>query len=262
MKLCTVLENTTAREDLIPEHGLSLYVETGSRKILFDTGQSGLYWDNAARMGLDLAQVDTAVLSHGHYDHGGGLVRFLRGNARARVYVSSLAFGSYYHGPEKYIGLPPVLRDDPRLTAVDRTLSLGDGLTLYPDIPLRDPVNSWGLQKQQDGRLVPDDFRHEQYLLLEEGGKRILFSGCSHRGILNIARHFRPDVLIGGFHFMKLDPQTREGRTALTQAAESLLALPCVYYTCHCTGIPQYEFLKTILGDRLHYLATGSRLTL
>ena len=61
---------------------------------------------------------------------------------------------------------------------------------------------------------------------------------------------------------MKLDPDTPEGRQVLEQSAEALLDLPCTYYTCHCTGLPQYEFLKTILGDRLHYLSTGTRLTL
>ena len=262
MKLYTILENTTSRKDLLPEHGLSLYVETGSRKLLFDTGQSGRFWDNADRLGLQLTQVDTVVLSHGHYDHGGGLGRFLECNEKARIFVSAQAFGAYYHGPEKYIGLSPALRDNPRIQAVDRPLDLGDGLSLIPDIPLRYPVRSYGLQKRQGGRLVPDDFVHEQYLLLEEGGRRILFSGCSHRGILNIADYFRPDVLIGGFHFMKLDPDAPDGRRVLEQSARILLDLPCTYYTCHCTGLPQYEFLKTILGDRLHYLSTGSQLNL
>ena len=141
MNLYTILENTTSREDLIPEHGLSLYVETGPRKLLFDTGQSGRFWDNAARLGLDLTRVDTVVLSHGHYDHGGGLGRFLECNKKARIFVSSQAFGGYYHGPEKYIGLSPALRDNPRLTAVDRPRDLGDGLSLIPGtaVPIATP---------------------------------------------------------------------------------------------------------------------------
>ena len=77
MKLWVLMENTACREDLAKEHGLSLYLQTGERHILFDAGQSGAFADNARAMGVDLEQVDTAVLSHGHYDHGGGLNRFL-----------------------------------------------------------------------------------------------------------------------------------------------------------------------------------------
>ena len=103
--------------------------------------------------------------------------------------------------------------------------------------------------------LCPDDFRHEQYLLIEEQGKRILISGCSHKGILNIARWFRPDVLIGGFHFMKMDPEDPR----LEQAALALLELPTVYYTGHCTGQEQFAKLKQWMGDRLHYISAGTK---
>ena len=261
MKLLTLTENTSCREDVLPEHGLSLYVETGSRRLLFDTGQSDLLLRNAEAMGVDLGAVDAVVLSHGHYDHGGGLPAFLEVNRKAPVYVSEHAFGEFYHGPQKYIGLAPALRGNPRLIPVGTKTQLGDGLTLCPGVPLRHPLRSFGLEVREKGVLRPDDFVHEQYLLLEEQGKTILFSGCSHRGILNIAEYFRPDVLIGGFHFMKLDPEG-DGRQTLEAAAEALLALPTRYYTCHCTGVPQYAFLKTIMGDRLSYLSAGSELIL
>ena len=65
-------ENTAASDEFGCEHGLSLYVETGKHRLLFDTGASDLFAKNAARLGVELSAVDTAVLSHGHYDHGGG----------------------------------------------------------------------------------------------------------------------------------------------------------------------------------------------
>lgn len=260
MKLWTLIENTTAREDLQAEHGLSLYLETGNRKVLFDSGQTGLFKDNARKMGISLADVDTAVLSHGHYDHGGGLFTFLEENKTAPIYASDLCFGQFYNGPTKYIGLNPLLEGNPRIRTVGDKLSLGDGMTLIPGRFVMTPrkVESYGLNFRNKHLYIPDTFLHEQYLLLEESGKRILFSGCSHRGIVNIAEHFSPDILIGGFHFKKLDPVKDQDQ--LRSAALALMELPTTYYTCHCTGSAQYEFLKTIMGDRIHYLSTGSHL--
>lgn len=263
MKLWTLLENTSCREDLTPEHGLSLYLETGTRRILFDSGQSGTFADNAKKMGIDLSRVDTVILSHGHYDHGGGLLRFLGQNHTASIYASPRCFGDFYNGREKYIGLDPALKVSNRFVPVTTPTDLGDGLILIPasQLPTPYPVNSYGLNVREQGCFRPDDFLHEQYLLLKETDKTILLSGCSHRGILNIATYFHPDVLIGGFHFKKLDPQG-DGEPILSQAAQTLLRLPTVYYTGHCTGAAQYEFLKEKMGDRLFYLSTGSKLSL
>ena len=262
MKITTLVENTSCCPGIEAEHGLSLYLEIGSRKVLFDSGQTDLIGRNAEKLGVDLRQVDTVVLSHGHYDHGGGLMTFFGKNKKAPVFASDLCFQHFYNGKEKYIGLNPALQQCSRFIEVPDIRSLGDGMTLYPGRMVTTPrkVESWGLNVDMGGRLMPDLFLHEQYLLVEEKGRRILFSGCSHRGIVNIARHFRPDVLVGGFHFKKLDAE--KDRPILEQSARELLDLPTRYYTCHCTGTAQYDFLKTLMGDRIGYLAAGSRLTL
>ncbi len=251
MKLITLIENTACREDLAFEHGLSLYLETGGRHILFDAGQSGAFAENARKLGVDLAKADLAVLSHGHYDHGGGLGRFLEENPTAKIYVNHHALEPHYNAKAAYIGLDPALEESPRLIPVSESQTLGPGLTLHTLLLL--PADTSGLQVMEGGALRPEDFRHEQYLLAEEGGRRILVSGCSHKGILQIAEHFRPDILIGGFHFMKIEDEAQ-----LEEAARRLLALPTVYYTGHCTGEKQYAFLKARMGDRLHRLQTGS----
>ena len=112
----------------------------------------------------------------------------------------------------------------------------------------------------EDVEYRPDSFCHEHYLQIEEAGKKYLFSGCSHKGILNIAAWFRPDVLVGGFHFKSLD--LVRDRAFLTDAAQKLLELPTVYYTGHCTGQKQYDYLKSVMGDKLHYIAAGTVLEL
>ena len=264
MRIVTLVENTALAPELEAEHGLSLYVETGDRRLLFDMGQSAAFARNAARLGADLGAVDTAVLSHGHYDHGGGLAEFLRQNAAAPVYLSPYAFEPHLSGPERDIGLDPALRDCGRLRFTGGETDLGDGLTLAPCAGAAPavPVDPAGLYTRQKGQLLPEDFRHEQYLIAEEGGRRIVFSGCSHRGILNIVRWLRPDVVVGGFHFKHLDLQKEAHRRLLEDAARRLLDSGAVFYTCHCTGEAAYRFLKDRMGDRLHALSTGSVLTL
>lgn len=84
-----------------------------------------------------------------------------------------------------------------------------------------------------------------------------MFNGCSHKGILNIVNWFQLDILVGGFHFMKFAPNNLADRKHLEDAAMKLLQYPTKYYTCHCTGTIQYEFLKKIMGDRLNYISTG-----
>lgn len=251
MKIVTLIENTTCREDLACEHGLSLYIETGAHTILFDAGQSNAFADNAQKLGIDLSAVDICVLSHGHYDHGGGLSRFLEINKTAPVYLSRHAFGGHYNAAGNFIGLAPELQKNNRLIFTDGKTEIAPGLTLYGlEIP---PADSSGLTVLENGTLRPEDFRHEQYLMIEEKGQRILISGCSHKGILQIMAAFRPDVLVGGFHFMKW-----EDIGALEAAAKKLLEYPTVYYTGHCTGLRQFEILKAVMGPRLRALSTGS----
>ena len=108
----------------------------------------------------------------------------------------------------------------------------------------------------QNGILRPDDFRHEQYLLTEENGRRILFSGCSHKGVMDIADWIEPDVLIGGFHFSKLPLDD-----TLTEYAQILSCHDTDYHTCHCTGTEVFAYMKQYI-KRLSYLSTGQTLEL
>lgn len=258
MRITALIENTAAAEHITAEHGLSLYLEIGERKILFDAGQTGAFADNAARLGIDLAAIDTAVLSHGHYDHGGGLARFLALNDHAPIYLTEHAFGAHYNGTVKYIGLAPTLQARGRLRFCGNETDLGDGMTLLTcnALPRPYPTDSAGLCRRTDDGFVPDDFTHEHYLLIREKGRTVLISGCSHKGIRNLAEWFCPDVLVGGFHFKNLDPDG-DGRAALDEAAAALLLSPTRYYTCHCTGEAQYAYLKARMGERLAYLRGG-----
>ena len=256
MKITTLIENTTLSPALTAEHGLSLFVERDDCRFLFDAGQTDAFADNARKLGIDLKSADFAVLSHGHYDHGGGMSKFLERNRRAKLYVQEEAFGIYCNGTQKYIGLDHRLRQSGRLVLTGDEYTIAPGMTLSTcnDYPRTVPADPFGLTEQIGSFFLPDEFRHEQYLLLEEGGKRVLLSGCSHKGILNILKWFRPDVLVGGFHFKKLPSDSPQ----LLAWGKAMAQYDTIFYTGHCTGQAQFETLKTILGDRLHALSTGT----
>ena len=258
-----LMENAAENPLLAAEHGLSLYIETDHHRILFDAGQSGAFADNAMRMGVDLSAVDLCVLSHGHYDHSGGLARFLEVNDHAPVYVHERAFEAHHNASGKYIGVDPFLAEHPRIVRVGDWFEIDSSLTLCTCNDRIDgvPASARGMTVCENGVHTQDDFLHEQYLVISEGGKRTVISGCSHKGILNIVRWLSPDVLIGGFHFMKLNP-AGEDAAYLSTAADALLAQPCVYYTGHCTGDAAFAFLKARMGSRLHGLHTGTVISL
>lgn len=264
MKVYSLMENTAYAPDFAAEHGLSLYIETTTHKILFDFGQSENFANNAARLGIDLRNVDIAILSHGHYDHGGGISRFLEINNHAPVYLNRHAFEGHYHGLEKYIGLAPELAHNDRLIFTEDYLKIDNELELCScnDKTTTHPIDSAGLTCKQGDVFVPETFQHEQYLTIREngrGGCSVLISGCSHKGILNIMEWLHPDVLIGGFHFMKLQI-SENGNPILDEAAKVLSGYDTTYYTCHCTGREQYIYLKEHMGEKLHYLAAGENI--
>lgn len=254
MKITALVENVSLIDEIQSEHGLSLYIETEEKKILFDMGQTNLFTVNAEKLDIDLTTVDFAILSHGHYDHGGGMKRFLEINQTAPIYINRNAFGQYYNGPEKYIGLDQKLVKEARIKWTEDEHMLSDTIELltYNQETAEHPNYGQGLLQKKADRFCPDTFRHEQYLLIEEDGKRILVSGCSHKGIVNLALWARPDVVIGGFHLKKVDDETE-----LAALGQLLKNMNIQFYTCHCTGRWQFEQLKKVMGSQLQYLHCG-----
>ena len=167
-------------------------------------------------------------------------------------------------GEMKYIGLDKSLKDEKRLVFVGADRQIDDELYIYAGC-IRKKVEfmgAAGLQMKKMDVMLPDFFDHEIYLMINESGaagvngesgsgKKVLISGCSHKGILNIVEWFRPDVLIGGFHFSNLALDD-----TLKGYAERLNGYDITYYTCHCTGTEQYEFMKKSMS-RLNYLSEG-----
>ena len=258
MKIISLSENTSNKENIGAEHGLSLYIEANGKKILFDFGASDLFVKNAVLLGVDLARVDFAILSHGHSDHGGGLSAFLELNSYAPVYVSPYAFEPHYNARGEYIGLDPLLANEKRLKFVESKEFIDTGLCVFncnrlPSICAPAPT---GHTKVTDGKHLIDDYVHEQYLVVTEGSKRILISGCSHKGIVNIMEWVKPTHLVGGFHFSRLPLDER-----LLEYADRLNEYDTNYYTCHCTGREQFELMRSHMKN-LCYLSAGEEITI
>lgn len=258
MIIKVLAENCANKDGFIAEHGLSLYIETNGKKILFDMGKTDAFVKNAELLGIDLAMVDFAVLSHGHYDHGGGLKKFLEINSKAPVYMSKYAFGEHYaDNSARFIGIDKSLQKNERLIFVGDYLKISDAFELFSFNDRERPfaTETFALTAKIDGEFVDEDFRHEQYLMINEKDRRILISGCSHKGILNIMEWTKPDVLVGGFHFFKVDIAGGES-VFLDNAAKVLDDYKTSYYTCHCTGEEQFEYLKKRMNN-LEYISCG-----
>lgn len=283
MKITVLVENTISENpkvkklSLQAEHGLSLHIQTefDSKKnyqILFDMGQSNLFQKNAKLLGINLESVDFAVLSHGHYDHGGlassdseqnGLFAFSKINQTSPIYINQNAFSQNYNGSKKFIGLDQSLLQNDELKSrfvftKDQT-KITEDILLFScnDYPKIVPTNPYGLMQLKNGNFIPDNFNHEHYLLIQENKKKILISGCSHKGILNIVEWFKPDFLIGGFHFKSIDVENPLEKQQLIDFGKKLSAYNTKFFTCHCTGTSQFEILKPIMKEKLEYIGTG-----
>ena len=280
MKVTVLMENTALEGcGLTPEHGLSLYIEYRGRKLLLDAGASEKFADNAQALGVDLAAVELAVLSHGHNDHAGGLGQFFRLNRQAPVYICAGAAGPVYaEHPDgrRFIGIDREVWTEfrSRFAEVEGTSPLTEGVWLVPD-PLRDPAFTGRatnlLYQRGEGDFIPDDFRHEQSLVLEEERGLAVFNSCSHTGIVNIVRGVLEQfpgkkvfAVVGGLHMFGRD-HTGLNCTPeyVYQVADTLKKLGVEeIYTGHCTGEMALSLLRERFGPGCHALSTGKVLTL
>ena len=269
MNVTVLVENTTGNPLCNVEHGLSFYIETAAHRLLFDTGASSLLAENAAALQIDLSNVDTVVLSHGHYDHGGGLPYLLDRAESARFFIPKEAFGSYWSihkdGPH-YIGLDQTLKDNRKLTVISGYARIDETLELFSEIRAEAPVPfaNRRLMIKTGNSFQPDPFTHEQCLVIRENNALYLFSGCAHHGIDNILTRFHelygcdPAAVFGGFHMMKRSAYTIDEEAQIIHTAKTLSACDTVFYTCHCTGEAAYDLMKPILREKLQYLHCGN----
>lgn len=261
MKITTLIENLVYKQGLVAEHGLAMYIETENRKILFDTGQTGAFIQNAQKLGIDIEDIDSLVLSHGHYDHTGGLYFFLKKNSKAKVYAKREIFNQKYHGPNRFIG---TLKNDTllnnRLIYVDSITELAPDIFIMPDIPIHNSTDTHfkGLNIKVNDGFIIDEFNDELFIAIKLNEQINIITACSHRGITNIcttaSEYFKLPVglILGGFHMKDC---TSEEYSQITHYLR--LLQPKSMGVCHCTGIDKFADLRKDCNSHVFYNYTG-----
>lgn len=268
----TVLVDNIAELPCGGEWGLSILIEADGKTLLLDTGASGLFAQNAALLGIDLSAVEVGILSHAHYDHADGMEAFFSLNGSAPFLVRS-GSGENCIGMEdgapKYIGIRQGLLEKyaERVRFVSGLREISEGVWLVPHRPadysaiaLRSDLYTGNPERDcSEAELRPDDFSHEQSLVVDTEKGLVIFNSCSHTGLPNILEDVREalgreDVCayIGGLHLFKLSDAEIE-RLCGEIDSTNLKRI----YTGHCTGDHAFRLLGSRLGDRIVQFCSG-----
>ncbi len=265
MRLTTLVENKASRPGLCAEHGLSVLVENGTERLLFDTGQTDCLIHNLEVLNIDPAGIDRVVLSHGHYDHAGGLPS-LSAFTRPVVYAHPEIFRRRYaaKGQLRYIGIKNrnfyeqqgvrfVLSDQPTEVIADVHT------TGYETMATPFEIVDKGFVYETDNGYAKDNVPDDQSLVLNTPRGLFVLFGCAHRGIINIMRQseqrFGKKVFgfMGGTHLGAAE----EDQVRLTIDALKAMDLEIVA-PLHCTGTAATARLAGEFGDRFMSLNGGS----
>jgi 7,8-dihydropterin-6-yl-methyl-4-(beta-D-ribofuranosyl)aminobenzene 5'-phosphate synthase len=267
----TVLVDNQADPPLKAQHGLALHVQTRGGSYLFDTGaDADVLTENACQLGIDLARVQAVILSHGHYDHTGGLTAIIEATGGCAVYAHPGVFRARWSAkpgrPLRRISCPHT-----RQTLRSRGAAFHDvtaPVKIDEQILLSGPAgggatsDTYLIRRGED--IVPDPFEDELVALLRTAGGWTVLTGCCHRGLSRtlsraqlLARGLAIEAVVGGLHLSSASEDT------VQRSADALRSFgPPALYPCHCTGAEATEALLARLGDHVHPLKTGDAVTL
>jgi 7,8-dihydropterin-6-yl-methyl-4-(beta-D-ribofuranosyl)aminobenzene 5'-phosphate synthase len=270
-KVTVLSDNRKLDETLESEHGLCVFLDTGKFKILLDTGASGLFIQNAERLGIDVREIDYVFISHGHADHIGGLIPFMEINSKAKILLSEKALNQRFFSIRngyRNIGIDSELgKYKERCVFIERETHFDGDISIFPcdSTSFFKPIANVTLFKDSGNGLELDDFSHE--LVFCCGADDLfVYTGCAHKGLLNILDSVKkitgknPGVVLGGFHLLDSRPeQLFETKAEIVQIGEFLRDNypETRFITGHCTGSHTLEILKTRLNQQIESFYTG-----
>lgn len=249
-RITVLVENTTQDPALLAEHGLSYWIERDGRHVLFDAGQGGVLAGNAWKLKRRLEDVDVVVLSHGHYDHTGGLVDVLRGNRPVEVFLHPAALGTKFirkaDGSFREIGIPfpakkTLGKSSVRVTLTETPTVVANGLTVTGPVPrVTDFEDTGGPFFLDDRGSQPDPLIDDQAMFFETRHGLIVLLGCAHAGVINTLRHVRElsggkaiHAVLGGMHLVRTSSERLARTIAELRQFDIRILTPA-----HCTGMP------------------------
>lgn len=270
----TTLSENAATPNSIGEWGLSMLIKADGRKILFDTGAGTATMLNVTNMGIDLSDVDCIVLSHGHFDHTGGLYNVLKRTGPKQIIahpdIWARKYGSLDDTPKRFIGIAYHREAFESMGATFQLSSqpqkISEHITTTGEIPMLteyESVETYLCIKEGD-ELKQDPLADDLSLIIDTDFGLVVILGCAHRGIVNTLMQARKvtgkDIIyaaIGGTHLLHASEERLEKTT------EALLEMGLQYLgVSHCTGFKAAASLANIFGDRFFHNNAGTRLTL
>lgn len=265
----TVVVDNRSDNGIRGEWGLSVLIAYSGKKILLDAGASDLFLENMKKLGIDVTDIDHAVLSHAHYDHANGMPSFLDINSKAKLYIRDDTAADCYDRKKifkKYIGIPRKMlaKYHDRIEMVSGDYRLMEGVWLIPH--KTEGLDALGKREHMYRKTphgwIPDDFSHEQSLVIDTEKGLVILNSCSHGGAGNIISEVGTTFpekkvygLIGGLHlFNKSEEEIREAAGKIRKIG--------IEYVCtgHCTKDRAFGILKEELGDIVHQMRVGYRI--
>jgi 7,8-dihydropterin-6-yl-methyl-4-(beta-D-ribofuranosyl)aminobenzene 5'-phosphate synthase len=259
-----ILVDNKAASGLMSEHGVSVWIEAFGKRILFDTGQGKALLANAAALGIDLSMPDALVLSHGHYDHTGGITQVLKRNPAIKVYCHSNGVISRYSIHDatapKNISMPDVQKSTILNLPTEQIFWTAHPLRMYPTIGLSGPIpqsnsiENVGCSFFLDPEgMRSDSIEDEMALWIQSDRGLVIVTGCCHSGLINTVNHVRRisgqekiSAIIGGLHLENASRQRLEVTCHALEEWDIDTIIPC-----HCTGDEAVTFMQNKLGGRV-----------
>ncbi len=265
----TVIVNNTPSGNFRSEHGLALWINYGYKRILFDTGQSNLILQNAKTLDIDLANTDAIVISHGHYDHTGGLSAVLNIASNAKIYLHPSATEPKFSqkvSSARYIGM-----SDPAKNAIQgrHVIWTAAPAYLFPRLAVTGQVTRMNDFEDVGGAFFldencqkPDDLLDDQTLFIESAKGLIVVLGCAHSGVVNTLDYINEltgdrniYAVIGGMHLLEANQMRIANTIDAFKKYDIQKIIPL-----HCTGLKAMEVLKYAFGNKCLFLGAGGQI--